>query len=73
MVREERTREVVEKVPPVAVVERGWPMVTGNMQSVYDRATCCQSTFFSLFFPTSPRDAGMRRKAWKEVRLARHS
>lgn len=44
--KEGKRRAAVEKVP---VGRRVRGMVRGNMQSVYDRATCCRwSTFFPL-------------------------
>lgn len=44
---------MVEKVPVAS--REGLADGTGNMQSVYDRATCCQSTFFPPLFPHPSR------------------
>lgn len=44
---------MVEKVP--VANREGLADGTGNMQSVYDRATCCQSTFFPPLFPHPSR------------------
>lgn len=44
---------MVEKVPVAS--REGLANGTGNMQSVYDRATCCQSTFFSPLSPHPSR------------------